>query len=107
MNTMHEFDPNYPRPSDTPKFTPPPWGCRISESGAIAIFNAEGTWIATTLRKQWPKEDRANAYLIAAAPDGYALAEAIVALDSSPLQRDHVPTAIRDMAHALLAKVQP
>lgn len=48
----------------------------------------------------------ADAKLFAAAPDGYALAAAIVKLESSPLQSDYVPPAIQGMARALLAKVK-
>lgn len=53
------------------KHTPGPWGLRKTDSGAWAIFSAAGIWIATTLRRQFPSEDMANARLIAASPTMY------------------------------------
>ena len=54
-----------------------PWGCKRSETGPWAIFGADGSWIATTCKKQWKDEDIANARLIAAAPE---LLDALVAI---------------------------
>ena len=51
------------------KHSPAPWGLRKSDSGAWAAVGHAGIWIATTLRKQFPSEDEANARLIAAAPE--------------------------------------
>lgn len=51
------------------KHTKGPWGIRITETGPWSVFNADGNWIAVTTRKQWKDEDKANARLIAAAPD--------------------------------------
>lgn len=55
-----------------------PWGLRITETGPWSVFNADGNWIAVTTRKQWKDEDRANARLIAAAPDLLEALEAAV-----------------------------
>jgi len=60
------------------KFTPGPWGCKRSETGPWAIFGQDGSWVATTCKKQWVAEDLANARLIAAAPKMFAALEAVV-----------------------------
>lgn len=99
-----------------PKFTSGKWtaaaGVNQMVSGDTTVWaaphaNADGSRWFVFADADEHGDSEATARLIAAAPDGYALAEAIVALDSSPLQRDHVPPAIRDMARVLLAKVQP
>lgn len=51
------------------KFTEGPWGCKRSETGPWAIFGQNGSWVATTCKKQFVAADLANARLIAAAPD--------------------------------------
>jgi hypothetical protein len=80
---------------NAPKFTSGPWGFRVSESGGIAIFNSEGIWIAATLRKAWPQEDRANARLMAAAPELFnALSVLIDAADARGIPVDAARAAL-------------
>jgi hypothetical protein len=59
--------------------TPGPWGCKRSETGPLAIFGADGSWVATTCKKQWVSEDLANARMIAASLDLLKALESAVA----------------------------
>lgn len=60
------------------KFAPGPWGCKRSEAGPWAIFGQDGSWVATTCKKQWVAEDLANARLIAAAPELLAALQDVI-----------------------------
>ena len=84
MNTMH---------------TPGPWNAKITESGAMAIFNTGGIWIAQTLRRQWKTEDAANANLIAAAPELLEALEKLLAATSGHQE-------FRDAAYAAINKAK-
>lgn len=84
-------------------FTPGPWVARSDPDAAL-----RDDWMIGTPDGK-PDEvavcSKRDAKLIASAPDGYALAEAIIRLASSPLQSDYVPPEIQTMARAILTKV--
>lgn len=134
MSTMHEFDPNYPRPTDAPKFTPGPWEsmcedvdgvrplgddgvrfCRVFEKSHSCGARYRGeicsVHAATNIRGITVAERNANAHLIAAAPDLYEACS--VLLDQfeqrgCPADQDHPDRVAVEKARAALAKaVQP
>lgn len=70
-----------------------PWGIARSETGPWAIFGANGNWIATTTKKQFPNEDEANARLIAAAPELLEALEGVI--EYTALLDDVTQAAIR------------
>lgn len=83
------------------KHTAGPWGAMKSETGPWAVFGENGNWLATTCKKQWPSEDKANARLIAAAP------ELLVALEQALEQAIFPGVTISDAynnARAAVAK---
>lgn len=80
-------------------YTPGPWNAKITESGAMAIFNTDGIWVAQTLRRQWKTEDAANANLIAAAPELLEAMEKLLAATSGHQE-------FRDMAYQAINKAK-
>lgn len=88
--------------------TPGPW-IHVPEDNIITAHTTNGTcrlfeWTARSSHVPIGERD-ANARLIAAAPDGYALAKMIDDLSSSPYAADYVATEVQAAARALLAKV--
>ncbi|MDE3023197.1 MAG: hypothetical protein KGI54_15335 [Pseudomonadota bacterium] len=49
--------------------TPGPWGLIKSETGPWAVFGEDGSWVATTCKRQWKTEDTANARIMSASID--------------------------------------
>ena len=115
MSTMHEFDPNYPRPIDTPKFTPGPWK-RCIGKGAIEV---RGLFLDMPIGS--PRNPRvcrvlhadpfsdSNARLIAAAPELCGtLKQIVIECTESPNSDSVRLEVILSLASAALAKaVQP
>lgn len=61
------------------KHTPGPWGIIIGDAGPIVFSGQKSNMVAHCI-KAWSSEERmANARLIAAAPDFYAMAEMVLA----------------------------
>lgn len=105
MSTMHEFDPNYPRPTDTPKFTPGPWK-RQTRTGANRwrTVDARGHQVADI--NHYNEQAEHNADLIAAAPELYqSLLEMVEDSDDVDDKKlPKIPAATLTRARQALAK---
>lgn len=60
------------------KHTPGPWFAEEDEEGNWRVADEDGAWVARSL--SWAREEEADAYLIAAAPDLLEALERMVSL---------------------------
>jgi hypothetical protein len=82
------------------RFTPGPW--HVVEGHSIVSIKADGIDIADTSSKRYyqsfDQTDRANAHLIAAAPDMFEALEAVVA--TSPIEDSVLPMVLAALSKA-------